>query len=220
MMKFVGTIALLAFAVMLPGCSDDAQSGDATDTQRPKASNATGPAPQAGGTLTDDAGKTRMSIARVPLWEEYVSQHKQQHGGEEPPEPQTRRELYEEEKRLPTLYLTHQTLTRVIAPGDRRVHRDAGTGEMCSPAMGCYHPDCPKLADSGEPFGFLDTAASHLGRHCPACLETRDLAAETDADRAQWARWVRPHELPDTAARRREIMQERRRRIAWDRANR
>lgn len=202
-------------ATFLVGCGKEEPDDGAKSGTAPVAK---GPAPVAGGTLTDDAGKPRMSIPLVPSWDEYVAEHKAEHAGQELPEPRTRRDIYGDEKRLPALYLTHQSGARVIAPGDRRVHRDAATGQMCSPAMGCYNPDCPQRGE--EPYGFLDTAESNLGRHCPACLALRNPDSETDADRIRWSRWVRPHELPETAARRRELMQERRQRIAWDRAHR
>ncbi len=61
---------------------------------------------------------------------------------------------------------------------------------------------------------------SLLGHVCPACIEVRDLANETKADRRRYQRWVRPHELPETTERLRELNEERRRRIVWERANR
>ena len=118
-------------------------------------------------------------------------------------------EIYDEDMALPRLFLT-QSGARVIGAGNLRSHRDPQTGEQGWPAMGCYNPDCPERDADGEPFAFLDNAASDIGRHCPACRELRDVANETPLDRNRWARCVRPHELPETAARRRELTEQRR----------
>ena len=59
-----------------------------------------------------------------------------------------------------------------------------------------------------------------LGGVCPECLKTRDLANETDEDRRRYELWIRPHQFPDVAQRMRELVEERRRRIVWERANR
>ena len=214
------SLALLLSALTLAGCGDtDADAGTRAGKQGKHLLTPSGPAVEAQGTLSDDVGQPRIVIPKVRPWEEYVEEHQAEHGGEQPPEPRTRMEIYDEDMALPRLFLT-QSGARVIGAGNLRSHRDPQTGEECWPAMGCYNPECPQRDADGEPFAFLDNAASDIGRHCPACRELRDVANETPLDRNRWARWVRPHELPETAARRRELTEQRRQRIAWERANR
>ena len=213
--RYFGTLVLLSGFAM--GCNDKQQPAGGGDTRSPVADNAAEPAPLSQGTLTHDAAQERIRIATVPTWEQYEAE-----AGEPLPEPRTRREIYEEQKKLPALYLTHETGTRVVAAPRLGTHTDANTGETCSPALGCYNPNCPRRGEDGEMFAFViaNSAQSPAGPTCPACLETRDLSTETHADRRRYARWVQKYELPETAALLRELTEERRRRIAWERAHR
>ena len=229
-------VLIVLFISLLVGCGGD------DDNVGERRANPAGPAPLAGGTVNDDAAQDRVQIPTVPTWEEFVKEHAEKNDGAELPEPRTRDELHEAQERLPRLFLTHDTWTRVIVvSGNMRPHRDSGTGEMCSAAQGCYNPDCPGRGEDGEPFGFIaegrnlapqpvDDPSSpgaefardpyKLGVVCPACIKIRDLASETTADRERYARWIHAHELPENRERIREITEERRRRIAWERAHR
>lgn len=211
-------VLVVLLAAMCAGCGDDARSDSDGGGDGSGAKRSNTPGPPAGGTLTDDMSKPIMSIPRVRPWEEYAEQYQAEHG-EAPPEPRGRMEIYDEDMALPKLYLT-QSGARVIAAGNRGAHRDAETGEQCWPAVGCYNPECLQRGADGEPFGFIDNWQSDIGRHCPACRAQRDVASETPKERDQWAHWVRPHELADSAASRRELTEQRRRRIAWERAHR
>ena len=81
-------------------------------------------------------------------------------------------------------------------------------------------PDVGQFSSSDKTGEMYARDPSLLGHVCPACIEVRDLASETDADRRRYQRWIRPHELPETTERLRELNEERRRRIVWERANR
>jgi hypothetical protein len=221
MLKYLSATTLLLFTTLLVGCGEGAaDAGGNGAKQGGRQSAPRGPAPQAQGTFTDDASAPRISIPRVAAWEEYVAEHKAANGGEEPPEPRTRDDIYEDEQWLPTLYLTDQSNTRVVREGNVGRHRDAESGEMCSPASGCYNTACPQRGEDGEPYAFTYSSNSELGRVCPACLEARDLESETAADRDRYGRFTHPYELPEARALRRELTAERRQRIAWERANR
>jgi len=150
------------------------------------------------------------------------------------PRPKTLEELYEEERKLPALYLTTQTNQRVIAPGDRGVFVHEKTGELCWPASGCYNPDCPGRTPSGEPFVFIAPDPAMFAKpdgtvgydpsrggeldnyygNCPQCLKIRQLDQESDEDRLRYSTFVRPYVLPETEKRREELQAARKQREA------
>ncbi|MCG8583335.1 MAG: hypothetical protein MI757_01315 [Pirellulales bacterium] len=226
------------------GCSQDAPSDverDADVVPKPIRSGV------ATGTDAGDAGYDRLELPNLPDLAAVKSAAP----------PRSRDEIFAEQMQLPRLYLTGQSLKRLIAPTGQRNLVDEETGEICWPALACYKPDCPGRSKNGESFVFIvpdpnayvsasgrvayrprpndPLAASNesssnlpfsnfaknqalLGHICPACLKVRDLANETDEDRRQYRRWIRPHELPETTQRIRELNEERRRRIVWERS--
>ena len=43
------------------------------------------------------------------------------------------------------------------------------------------------------------------GGACPECLKKRNLKAESNAIRNKYAKWVKPHVLPESAKRKKEL---------------
>ncbi len=145
--------------------------------------------------------------------------------GEAAPTP-TLKELYEEDRNLPAVYLHAETKERVTAPGNSGILvRD---GQLYWPALTCTNPACPAAgreepllfheSDPGvivQPDGTLgyDPAAaarssspsSTLPGSCPECLTIRDLASETAEDRQRYQNFVQPYVLPETLQRREEL---------------
>jgi len=145
-------------------------------------------------------------------------------------------EIEEEKRNLPTLYLTHPSRKRVIAPSSRGVHVDEATGEIAYQPYECTNPDCPgrtpegnyqfvhpdvllSVGPSGEivygsvPQGvdyeaYVKSKGGHMTPTCPKCLEIRDLKNETDEQRKQYQNWVQSYQLPDTIERREELEKE------------
>ena len=150
------------------------------------------------------------------------------------PKPKTLEELYEEERKLPAVFLTTKSNQQVIAPGDSGVFVDEKSGELCWPAQSCTNPDCPGRAADGTPFLFIapDKAViinpdgtvgydrSQAGEidnyygQCPKCLETRNLPSESEADQLRYSQFVQPYVLPKTAQRREELAAARKEREA------
>jgi len=148
-----------------------------------------------------------------------------------PSPPRSRNEIIREQAMLSRLYLTHDSWTRVIAPGDSGVFIDKGTGEICSPALMCANPNCPGRTGD-EPFVFIApdpcyfieadgtlgydpdraTEAESMLGYCPECLAARRPEAETDAQRQQYVNWVQPYVLPKATERMRELDEELRQR--------
>ncbi len=143
----------------------------------------------------------------------------------------------EAEKRdLPALYLTEKSLKHVTAPVSVGMHVDKATGELCYQPFECTNPDCPGRTPEGNflfvhrdvslsvgpdgeiiygspPEGvdyktYVESRGGHMTPTCPKCLEKRNLATETDAQRQQYQAWVRPYELPATVQRRAELEEE------------
>lgn len=141
--------------------------------------------------------------------------------------PATLKELYEEDRNLPAVYLHAETNERATGPGNSGILvRD---GQLYWPALTCTNPACPAAgreepvlfhqSDPGvivQPEGALgyDLAAAAratgsssgtLPGSCPECLPIRDLASETEDDRQRYQNFVRPYVLPETAQRREEL---------------
>ena len=147
--------------------------------------------------------------------------------------PKTLDEMYEEERQLPSLFITAQSGTQVTAPGDTGVFVDEATGELAWRALTCTNPACPKYSID-EPFLFIapdpaivanpdgslgydrsrvDEADNHFG-NCPECLKIRNLASESDEDRQKYSNFATPYVLPETGRRREELAAERKAREA------
>ena len=127
--------------------------------------------------------------------------------------PKTLEELYDEERKLPAVFITAESGTRVIAPGDQGVFVDEKTGEIAWRALTCTNPDCPAQKPQGEePFLFIapdpaiiaepdgtlgydrslvDEADNYYG-NCPECLKVRNLASESDKDRQRYSNFATP----------------------------
>ena len=135
----------------------------------------------------------------------------------EEPAPRTRTEIFKQGLELPGVYLTEKTHKRVIAPTRFGLpFVDPESGETCWPALYCTNPDCPGRRE-GEPLLFIKTDANYA---CPHCIAKRKLAAETEAVRQQYANWVRPYVLPETAEKLKQLDAERQKRIAKERTRR
>lgn len=147
--------------------------------------------------------------------------------------PKTLDEMYEEERQLPSLFITAESGTHITAPGDTGVFVDESTGELAWRALTCTNPACPQFS-ADEPFLFIapdpaivanpdgslgydrslvDEADNNFG-NCPECLKIRNLASESDEDRQQYSNFATPYVLPKTALRREELAAERKAREA------
>jgi len=148
-------------------------------------------------------------------------------GGKE--KPRTRDVVFQEIQSLPTLYLTAKSQKRVEAPGTKGSGSfvDQDTGEICWLAMECGNSNCPGRGPDGGPFMFItpdpgvfvkadgtfdydiekaNKAANKMaGGACPECLKKRNLKTESNADRNKYAKWVKPHVLPESAKRKEEL---------------
>ena len=140
---------------------------------------------------------------------------------------QTSDEIFQERVNLPALYFTAKTHRRVEAPISKGPHVDKGSKEICWPAFACQNPNCPSKGNAGEPFLFIVvdptfviktdgtigidqskmTKNETLGA-CPECLKKRNLRSESKKDKQRYANWVRPHVLPETAKRMKELNEE------------
>ncbi len=147
-------------------------------------------------------------------------------GKEKPAKPRTRDEIFLEIQALPTLYLTGETRTEIITSGNKGNFIDEKTGEICWRVMECTNPDCPGKGAEGKPLKFVtpdpamyaksdgtigyDKGKSKqsekmAGGACPGCLKGRNLKTESDAVRNKYAKWVKPHVLPESAERKEEL---------------
>jgi hypothetical protein len=148
-------------------------------------------------------------------------------GQPEPQEPRSRDEILREKVALPSLFLTGVTLNRVISTNSAGVFIDQASGELCWPALECQNPICPGRGENGKFFMFIfpdpsfylkpdktigfDMAkakaagTTNRGQSCPKCLTKRTLSLETQETREQYANYVRPYVLPETAKRLAEL---------------
>jgi len=135
------------------------------------------------------------------------------------PDVTTLKDLYNDERSLPAVYMVDGTGEQLIAAGDAGIviHDD----KLAWPALICTNPECP--ADE-DPYLFIapdpavvlqadgaigydrsrEDASNYFG-NCPQCLETRDLAQESDEDRQRYSNFVMTYVLPETAQRREEL---------------
>jgi hypothetical protein len=152
-----------------------------------------------------------------------------------PSHPRTFREIDDERRALPALYVTVKGKTS-IAPGDSLPFSDKETHDICFPAYHCLNPNCPakdQIKD-GHPFVFghvdpllrvgpngelsqielrqgtdVSKERQRLGGYdvptCPECWKTRNRSSEKEADRQKYQSWVKPYTLPETAQRIKEL---------------
>jgi hypothetical protein len=143
-------------------------------------------------------------------------------GKNESAKPRTRDVIFLEIQSLPALYLTGKTKKRVKAPGGRGSFVDEKTDEICWPAKECGNPNCPGRGSDDLPFIFITPDSAVFLKPdgtfgydekkmnikdgmCPECLTKRILKTESNADRNKYAKWVKPHVLPESAERKEEL---------------
>ena len=153
--------------------------------------------------------------------------------------PATLEQIEADQLALPAVYLTADR-REVIVPANRGdVIVAPGSRELAFRAYTCTNPACPnrERGTAGRPFLFTwadplwkvdeqgqlqfdvvpDRAAETLRRGgqpeatCPGCLELRSRDAETAEIRQRYRDWVVYYELPESAARRKELDAEHRR---------
>ena len=146
--------------------------------------------------------------------------------GSEPSEPRTRDQIFQELQSLPVLYWTGKTKSEVIAPGNKGNFVDEDTHEICWRVMECGNPACPGRGADGKPLKFITPdpamyakpdgtfgydqkkskeAEKMAGGACPECLQKRNLKTESEADRNRYAKWRKPHVLPESSKRKEEL---------------
>lgn len=155
--------------------------------------------------------------------------------------PATLEQIEAEQLALPALYLTADG-REVIVPGSGRdVIVAPGSRELAFRASMCTNPACPNQGRGrgGRPFLFTwvdplarvdergevqfdvvpDRTAEVLRRGgmpeptCPGCAGLRDKARESAEDRQRYRNWVVYYELPESAARNKELDAEYRRQL-------
>jgi hypothetical protein len=147
-------------------------------------------------------------------------------GKDKPAKPRTRDQIFQDLQSLPTLYLTGKTKSKVTAPANKGQFVDEKTGEICWRVMECGNPDCPGQGTDGKPLKFIapdptayvkpdgtidydqkksKEAEKMAGGACPECLKNRNLKAESNAIRNKYAKWIKPHVLPGSAKRKKEL---------------
>jgi hypothetical protein len=141
--------------------------------------------------------------------------------------------LQQQRVAIDTLYITEDGRQFVHA-GDKRAAIDPQTGKLAWRAWQCNNPDCPGRKSNGDPLLFsksdsllfakdgnvavrhgntaedLPSQKSYGKIMCPACLQIRNLAAESSQQQRQYRTWCRKHVLPSAAKRIEELNQQRR----------
>ena len=137
-----------------------------------------------------------------------------------------------------TLYLNAKTKKRVLTPKSQVNFVAKDTGEICWRAFECRNPNCPAKAVNPDLFLFITpdpavyikpdgTLGFDEGKangaiqqettgSCPECLKIRNLESESSATRERYASYVQPHVLPETAKRLKELDEEYKRRVEWE----
>jgi hypothetical protein len=152
----------------------------------------------------------------------------------EPKLPMTRNQIYQEQLKVPTLYMT-ESGRQFVAPGNKLgVAVDPKTKELAWAAWKCDNPKCPGKAADGKPQLFIwpnflayvkedGTVGFKQPRNteedlkkfekfaepgCPACAKIRDRAKETPEERLQFQNWATSYVLPEAEKRRQELNEE------------
>ncbi|MCG8586045.1 MAG: hypothetical protein MI757_15160 [Pirellulales bacterium] len=127
-----------------------------------------------------------------------------------PPKPKVRatKDIVRERLNLNQLYLTEKTRKEVIAPARLMTPWDEESGERCFPALTCENPNCPGQPSGDRPYLFIvpfTPGGSGPEMTCPACAQIHDPATRTEAERAQYRKWIKPYRLPEQAARLKQL---------------
>lgn len=148
----------------------------------------------------------------------------------------TLEQIEADQSSLQTLYLTEKTNKQVLATANKGLFVDEATGEICYQPYECTRPDCPgktagnpvlfvhrdvfvslgpdkkfiyELPPAGVPYDEAVRArGGQPGPTCPHCLKTRQLNSETPEQKAEFQKWIRAYELPETIQRRKELQEE------------
>lgn len=157
----------------------------------------------------------------------------------QPSRPRTRNDIQRDREAVDTLYLTADGV-RIIAPGtEQGMVVDAKTGKIAFRAWQCNNPQCPGRSVAGDPYVFplpdpfayvdeqgeprvrqpqtpaeLQQVEEYYVRKCPACLQRRNLARESEEVRQQYQSWLELHLLPQAKQRLAELDEEYRRYLA------
>jgi len=96
---------------------------------------------------------------------------------------------------LPQVFVTASTNQVVVRRGSAPFgFREETIGEHCYPAYICINPDCPGKAETGSAVIFPFRLLEKNGADCPHCLQTRDLATESEQQRQKFK--VLPYYMP------------------------
>ena len=150
--------------------------------------------------------------------------------------PRTTEWVFQERLKVDTLYLTEDGGEIVAAGNSFGVIVDPKTKKLAWAAWQCNNPDCQGIAEDERPYLFIrrdpfkfvkKDGTVGLGQPqsqkdfelfeqyaevtCPACLKTRNREAETAEQRQQYKQWCQRYILPETAARLKELDEQRKR---------
>jgi hypothetical protein len=155
--------------------------------------------------------------------------------------PATLEQIEADQLALPAVYLTADGREAIVPANRGDVIVVPGSRQLAFRAYMCTNPDCPnrERGTGDRPFLFTwadplwkvdeqgqlqfdvvpDRAAETLRRGglpeptCPGCLELRAKDGEPPETRQRYRNWVVYYELPESAARRKELDAEHRRRL-------
>ena len=153
------------------------------------------------------------------------------------PPPRSRDEIFQDRLRVPTLYISEKSGKRIVTAGGRMNFVDQESGEVCWVAWACHAPNCPGRGPKGEPFLCIEADAGYFAKPdgtvgydpklsgltpkrvgmCPQCSVIRTPASETPEQAIEYSRYVQLHQLPEAAARIKQLDEEMSRRVEWDR---
>ena len=147
--------------------------------------------------------------------------------------PATLEQIEADQLALPAVYLTTDGRELIVPANRGDVIVAPGARELAFRAYTCTNPDCPnrERGSAGRPFLFTwpdplwkvdeqgqlqfdvvpDRAAETVRRGglpeptCPGCLERRAKEGESVETRQRYRNWVVYYELPESAARRKEL---------------
>ena len=151
--------------------------------------------------------------------------------------PRSRDEIFQDRLRVPTLYISEKSGKRIVTEGGRMNFVDTESGEVCWVAWACRAPNCPGRGPDGEPFLCIEADMGYFAKPdgtvgydpklsamtpkrvgmCPQCSVIRKPESETPEQAIEYSRFVQLHQLPEAAARIKQLDEEMARRVEWDR---